>query len=96
MAVGLVAHINVLEGKEAEFEMAFDQQAKIVREKEPGNQLYRLFRSREIPGEYVIMEIYDDQAAFEAHANSEHLQASRPVMLPLRNGKARLTMVDAV
>ncbi|MDP3750022.1 MAG: antibiotic biosynthesis monooxygenase family protein [Phenylobacterium sp.] len=96
MAIGLIAHINVVDGKGREFEDAFTKQAACVRENEPGNQLYRLFRSRENPNAYVVMEIYESNEALDAHANSEHFKASRPVMLPLRDGKPRVTILDAI
>lgn len=96
MAVGLVAYINVLDGKSEAFEAKFKKNAVKVRENEPGNQLYKLFRSRESSNEYVIMEIYDDQAAFDVHVNSDHLRDSRPIMAELRDGKAKVVMLDAV
>ena len=96
MTIGLVAFVNIVDGKAAEFETAFSRQCDVVRENEPGNQLYRLFRSRETPGEYVVMEIYDDQAALDAHVNSAHHKASRPIMAPLRSGPSRVTILDAV
>lgn len=41
---------------------------------EPGCQVYRVVRSNEDPNEFVLFEVYDDEAAFKAHAASEHFE----------------------
>jgi quinol monooxygenase YgiN len=83
MTIGLIARVTVAAGKGAEFEELFDWQAQQVRANEPGNKLYRLFRSREQEGAYVVMEIYEDEAAVQAHRESAHMKANRPKVLPL-------------
>lgn len=41
---------------------------------EPGCRLYRAHRSTEDPRRFFIYEEYDDEAAFQAHAESEHVE----------------------
>ena len=41
---------------------------------EPGCRFYQPCRDPENPDAFLIFEIYDDQAAFEAHGASEHFQ----------------------
>jgi len=49
MAIGLLATIIVLEGKNAEFEQAFLKLADAVKANEPGNIFYALHKSASDP-----------------------------------------------
>jgi quinol monooxygenase YgiN len=95
MTVGVIAYIKVREGKGAQFEETFSCQAAQVREHEPGNLLYQLFRSRTEPNEYAVMEIYRDDAALQAHVAGTHLATTRSLMPALRE-EVRLAVFDAV
>jgi len=96
MSIGLIARVKIVAGKEQEFETAFAWQAEQVRAHEPGNQLYKLFRARDQQGAYVVMEIYDDAAAIDAHRNSEHMRANRPKTAPLIAEPTVIELYDAV
>lgn len=96
MSIGIVAKLRVHAGREAEFEQYFAGQAEAVRANEPGNELYRLFRSRAEAGAYLIMEIYRDEAALQAHMSSEHLRAGRPTSKALLAGPLEFELFDAV
>ena len=76
MALGLIATLKVREGKEEQFEAIFREFELEVMNTEPGNQLYRLFKSRTEPNTYLAMEIYDDDAAHQAHRAAEHSKAA--------------------
>jgi quinol monooxygenase YgiN len=39
---------------------------------EPGNLFYQVYQDPERPLEFHIFEMYDDEAAFQAHAQSDH------------------------
>lgn len=41
---------------------------------EPGNLLYQPYRSPDEPSVFRIFEMYADEAAFTAHAESDHFQ----------------------
>lgn len=41
---------------------------------EPGNRAYRCLRSQHDPRVFVLVEEYDDEAAYAAHGASEHFQ----------------------
>jgi quinol monooxygenase YgiN len=41
---------------------------------EPGCRAYQPLQSLEDPREFLIYEEYDDEAAYDAHASSEHFQ----------------------
>lgn len=95
--IGAIARLKVHEGKGAEFEAVFRSLAAKVRSDEPGNKLYQLCKSRSDPNEYVVMEIYADQAAIEAHRNSPHFQAARPEFgRLLQPGPMNLELIDTV
>ena len=50
MPIGLIARVKIAPGKGGEFEELFAWQAEQVRANEPGNSLYRLFRSPDQDG----------------------------------------------
>src|SRR2546425_6811888 len=41
---------------------------------EPGCRQYQALQSLDDPGEFLIYEAYDDEAAYEAHGSSEHFR----------------------
>lgn len=96
MPIGLIARVKITPGKGGAFEELFAWQAEQVRANEPGNSLYRLFRSREQEGAYVVMEIYEDEAALQAHRTSAHMLANRPKVAPLVAEPTVLELYDAV
>ena len=96
MAIGVVATLKVAEGKGEEFEGVFRDLAAQVKANEPGNQLYRVFKSRADANTYIVMEIYDDQAAIEAHRSSEHFKAAGPKLGACLAGRPDVKFFDAV
>jgi quinol monooxygenase YgiN len=73
----MVIRIKLIDGKQAEFEAAAARQVEAVRANEPGTILYTLLRSQTDPTEYVFLESYQDEAAFEFH-RSESAKWWRP------------------
>ena len=96
MSIGLIARVTIAPGKGAEFEELFAWQAEQVRANEPGNKLYKLFRARDQEGGYIVMEIYDDEAALKAHREAPHMAANRPKVAPLIAAPTVLELYDAV
>ena len=94
--LGVVAIIKVKEGGGPGFEAVFSELAQKVREHEPGNYFYSLFRSRTEPNTYRVVEKYQDQAALEAHRASAHFQELRPKMGQYRDGDPTVEYFDAV
>jgi autoinducer 2-degrading protein len=45
--------------------------------REPGNLRFELFRDTDDDHQFLLMEIYEDEAALEAHRNQPHLAAWR-------------------
>ena len=96
MAIGVIATLKVQDGKGAELEEVFRTLSERVRAGEPGNQLYRLCKSRADANTYVVMEIYADQAAIEAHGRSEHFKAAGPRIGACLAGRPEIQYLDAV
>ena len=71
---GLFVKFRVKPGKNVEFEAAFRQMQKSMREKEPGNLYYDLFVTPDDPQLYVILERYRDAAAVAEHNQTDHIK----------------------
>ena len=95
--IGLIARLKVRPGKDAEFVAAFVALAAKVKTDEPGNLLYQLTKSRSDPSEYVVMELYRDQAAVDAHPKTAHFAEGWPAVgACLQEGPPHFEFVDAV
>jgi quinol monooxygenase YgiN len=42
---------------------------------EPGNRYYQAYQDPAEPGVFRLFEVYDDEAAYRAHGESEHFAA---------------------
>ena len=96
MAIGVIATLKVQEGKGSEFEAVFRDLAAQVRANEPGNKLYNVFKSRKDANTYIVMEIYEDQAALEAHGKSDHFRAAGPKIGPTMAGRPEIQYLDSI
>ena len=96
MAIGIIATLKVQDGKGAELEAVFRDLAAQVRANEKGNSLYQLVKSRDDANTYVVMEMYNDQAAIEAHRNSEHYKAAGPKIGAFLAGRPDIKLLDSV
>jgi len=96
MAIGVIATLKVQEGKGTDFEAVFRDLAGEVRANEPGNKLYQVFKSRKEANTYVVMEIYQDQAALETHGKSDHFKAAGPKIGPTMAGRPDIHYLDSV
>ena len=73
MAYVLAAKWTAKAGEEQRVQDALERLAGPSRA-EPGCRFYQPCRDTEDPRVFLIFEIYDDAAALEAHAASEHFQ----------------------
>ncbi|HXL98752.1 MAG TPA: putative quinol monooxygenase [Rhizomicrobium sp.] len=96
MAIGVIATLKVQDGKGGEFESVFRALAAQVRANEPGNQLYQVVKSRADANTYVVMELYADQAALEAHGKSDHFKAAGPKIAPTLAGRPDIQYLDSI
>lgn len=94
--IGVVAVIRAREGREQEFEQTFAEMTAKVKAAEPGNKMYQLTRSRTEPRTYKVLEMYDDQAALEAHGSSDHYKEGGRKLRDLVEGRPEVELLDAV
>lgn len=80
--VHIVAHIVAREGEEARVQAELEKLIEPTRA-EPGCLRYELFVNKEKPGDFVFMEEYQDDGAFQAHMDSKHVAAAIAAAVPL-------------
>ena len=96
MATGVVATLKIQDGKEAEFEAIFRDLMADVRAREPGNQIYRVFRSRKDASTFVVLEIYESDEGLKAHGKSDHFRAASPKIGAVLSGPPDIHFMDAI
>jgi quinol monooxygenase YgiN len=81
-----VVKFKVKLGQNAAFEKVFREMQAGVRDNEPGNLYYDLYRDQD-PQTYVIIEHYKDAAAVIAHGKSAHAQKLIAALRDLLDGR---------
>jgi quinol monooxygenase YgiN len=95
MAIGVIARLAIQAGKNEEFETIFNELASAVREKESGNNFYALHKSRSDENSYVVLEEYADQAALDAHGQSDHFKTIGAKMGSCMAGRPEIEYLDS-
>jgi quinol monooxygenase YgiN len=80
--VHVVAHIVAREGEERRVLAELEKLVEPTRG-EPGCRKYELFVNKENPADFVFVEEYDDDGAFQAHMDSKHVAAAIAEAVPL-------------
>ena len=96
MSIALVVTLKIQDGKGGEFETFFNDLAKQVRANEPGNQAYKLTKSRAEPNTYKILEIYADQDALTHHGGTDYFKAAQPNFGAFLAGRPEMEFLDGV
>jgi quinol monooxygenase YgiN len=94
IVIAVIARLNVAAGKGAEFEKAMLALAAQVRANEPGNQLYTLCKDAD--GNYLMMELYKDEASLAAHGQSAHFKASGASFKGLMAGAPQIQRLQVI
>ena len=81
--IAFITHSRVSPENAAAFEAVIEDMCAKVRENEPGVIYYGFARSVDDPDTYVVIEIYRDEAAVRAHAETDYLKASVSQTSPL-------------
>ncbi len=92
--IAVIAKLNVVSGKEAEFEKAMLDLVSQVRANEKGNELYTLCKDNE--GKYVMMELYQTQEDVEAHGKTEHLKSAQASFKGLMAGAPDIQRLEVI
>ena len=96
MAVGVIARLKIQEGKNEEFEGIFKELQAAVAENEPENNFYAIHRSANDPQTYVVLEQYANQAALDAHGNTDHFKTIGAKMGACMAGAPEIEVMEAV
>ncbi len=94
--IGIVVHLEIQDGKQADFEAAAKDLMAQVKANEPGCLIYQLYKKKGSGTDYYFMEQYTDQAALDAHGKTEYFLAAQPKLGACLAGAPTLTMMDSV
>jgi quinol monooxygenase YgiN len=90
---GIVALQKIQPGKAEEYIELFQRLQAVVREHEPGNVYYDLYRSRSDENTFHVMERYESKEALQQHGQSaEFLE----IVTPMRAMLAEPTVAEIV
>ena len=96
MAIGVTAKLQVLAGKNKEFEAIFKQLASAVLATEKGCLLYAFHQSRDDAQTYIVLEQYDDETALHAHTKTEHYRSFGKKMTGFLAAAPQIELMDTV
>jgi quinol monooxygenase YgiN len=74
MGIVLKVEVTGKPGRGDAIAAVFMDMARLVAAHEPGCLRYDVARSRDLADDFVVWEIYADQAAFDAHRRTPHFQ----------------------
>ena len=98
--LGGVVRIPVQPGKEKEFENVFMAMRANVLAREPGCNMYDLYKARSGDGDatvtYFVMEQWADQAALDTHRNEPHMKTGLPKLAALILGAPDIQFFDLI
>ena len=69
----IIATYDAAQGKGDELAAELEQMRGPTRA-EPGCRSYDVYRSREDEHRFVLVEVYEDEAAFQAHCNADYFE----------------------
>ena len=78
--ITVLARFEMLEGKEIEVVEAIRKMAAAVKANEPGCLAYTALRGKVNGSELYFFEIYENEKAFQDHAQTDHMQEMRAAM----------------
>lgn len=81
-----LARMKVKAGKEAEFVKLARELTAQVMENEPETLNYEFFKLRDEERGYAVYEQFVNEAAEEAHRNTEHFHALAPALIECLDG----------
>ena len=94
--IGVVATLEIQDGKQGDFEtVAKDLMAK-VKANEPGCLTYQLYKAKGSDTTYIFMEQYASGEALKARGQTEYFQAAQPGLGACLAGAPKIEMFDIV
>lgn len=61
-------------GSTSEVASGLERMARLVKEHEPGCLRYEASQALDLPDEWVLYEVYQDESAMEQHRSTEHFR----------------------
>jgi quinol monooxygenase YgiN len=92
--ISVTAKMNVKQGSELEFERSMLDLVSKVNDNEPGVIFYRLCQDSD--GNYVVIELYEDELAVKDHVDSDHLKAARTSFKGIMAGPPEIQRYDVL
>lgn len=93
MAITVIAKLKAKAGSEKALEEAFRSMITKVRG-EPGCAAYVLHRAVKDPTTFMFYEIYQDQAAFDAHGKTPHMAEMGGKIGGLLDGRPQIDVLE--
>src|SRR5882724_4453739 len=85
--ITMIAHMRISPENAAAYEEILTYVSAKTRENEPGVIYYDFAKSVKEPNTYLVVEVYRDVAAQQAHMQTEWVKASIPKSILLFEGK---------
>ena len=91
--LAIIVDFEALPGKGEEVSEVLQTQGRNALEKEPGCRHFDVCVDPDDSHKFFLYELYDDQAAIDAHGQTEHYAAFRERIDPLLRSRNRREMV---
>jgi len=92
----VVAKLKVKAGQEDALIAGMRKMIAHVRANEPNTRTYVFYRSSKEPTQFLVYEVYADQAAFAAHSGSDAMREFFTLAGTLLDGRAEIEMYEEV
>ncbi len=93
--ISVIARVKVKEGQEQDFEALAQELVAAVNANEEGCEYYALHRDDD-PQTYFLIERFRDQAALEAHRQTDHYKSIGARMGPHMAGRPNLKVLEEI
>lgn len=94
--IWMILPLTIAEGQYDAWEAFFAGMRASVAEEEPGTLRFDLFRVKDRPGRYTMIEQYADQAAWEAHSQKQGERGVVPQMIAFQAAPPDFQFLEAV
>ncbi len=96
MEISLIAHLEARDGVADQLAAGLTDLARHVRQ-EPGNRLFQVYRHRDEPNRFEVVETYADEKAFADHLAQPHSVAFNAWLAGIAvGGRSELTFLNAL
>ena len=91
--LAVIVDFDALPGQEEKVRDVLQTQARNSLEKEPGCRTFDVCSDPDDPHKFFLYELYDDQAAVDAHGQTGHYATFRARLDPLLKSRNRRDLV---